>query len=206
MIQDPSPAGRRALELLRRHDPASSVRPGAAERIEARLNRPAKKARYVAPVVLAGVFFATAGFAARAWWSPARGADVKKETPLPPAALPAAAVELPSTSLGMNGARSSLLEEARLLERVAQALKNDKVTEALAGVDAHRTKYPAGVLRLEALGFRVQAFEQLASADVTDAVAEQWVSALSDLGRCAEAARLPKKPAFARALKGFCPR
>ncbi len=199
-------AERRALELLREHDPARSVRPGAAARVEARLHRPAKKPRYVWALVLAAIAISTASFAARALFRPAPvmppAVPVAQATPVAQAAPEPVAVPAPP--------RSSLLEEARLLERVAQELKQGKVTQALAGVDAYETKFPAGVLRLEALGFRVQAFEQLGAGNVTPQMAEQWVAALSGLGRCPEAARLAKqsppeqREAFGRGLKGFC--
>lgn len=199
MSEDTTPAERRALELLRQHDPAQGIRPGAAARIEARLHRPAKKRRYLGPVVVAAIALSTASFAAKAlfWPSPA---DIPRAVPAPVVeAVPVA----PPVPRG-----STLLEEARLLERVAQELKGGQVTEALAGVDAYESKYPSGVLRLEALGFRVQAFEQLGAENVTAAMAEQWVAALSGLSRCADAARLAKQPAqreaFNRALKGLC--
>ena len=191
---------RRALDLLRQHDPALSLRPGAAQRIEARLHRPAKKPRYAGPVVIAAIALSTASFAAKAlfWPAPVRtqvvSAPAVRATPEPVAAVAPRA--------------SSLVEEARLLERVAQDLKKGQVAEALAGVDAYEAKYPTGLLRLEALGFRVQALELLGPENVNAAMAEQWVAALSGLGRCADAARLARQPAqreaFNRGLKGFC--
>lgn len=199
MNEETTPAERHALDLLRQHDPASTVRPGAAARIEARLHRPAKKPRYAGAIVLTAIALSTASFAARAlfWPAPIVG-PVAQAAPI--VSQPVAAVPAPRGS--------SLLEEARLLERVAQALKSGQLTEALAGVEAHEAKYPTGLLRLEALGFRVKAFEQLGAANVTSAMAEQWVAALSGLGRCSDAARLVKQPAqreaFARGLKGFC--
>lgn len=203
MNEDTTPAERRALDLLRQHDPALTVRPGAEARIEARLHRPARKPRYLGAVVLTAIALSTASFAAKALFWPAP-VVVPNVVPAPVAkAAPAPEVVVPPTPRG-----SSLLEEARLLERVAQDLKNGQTTEALAGVEAHQTKYPTGLLRLEALGFRVQAFEQLGAANVTAQMAEQWVAALSGLGRCSDAARLAKQPAqreaFARGLKGFC--
>ncbi len=203
MNEDIPPAERRALALLREHDPAATVRPGAAERIEARLHRPAKKPRYVRPLVIAAIALSTASFAARAYFWPAPARVIPAKTPVVQAA-PAPVVAAPAPR------GSSLLEEARQLEGVAQELKSGRVAEALAGVDAYEAKYPSGALRLEALGFRVQAFEQLGADDMTAAMAEQWVSALSGLGRCADAARLVKqagpaqRPAFSRALKGSC--
>ena len=198
MNEDTTPAERRALDLLRQHDPVLNVRAGAAARIEARLHRPAKKRSYVGPVVLAAIALSTASFAAKALFWPA---TVAPRVVVVPVAQPG-----PVAPPAPRG--SSLVEEARLLERVAQQLKKAQVTEALAGVDAYETKYPAGVLRLEALGFRVQAFEQLGAETVTAAMAEQWVAALSGLGRCSDAARLAKQPAqreaFNRALKGSC--
>jgi hypothetical protein len=199
--EDTTPAERRALELLRQHDPALSVRPGAAARVEAGLHRPPKKSRYLGPVALAALALSTASFAAKGLFWPAPVVPPVVTAPV------AKAVPLPVAPAPPRG--SSLLEEARLLERVAQELKNGQVTEALAGVAAHETKFPAGVLRLEALGFRVQAFEQIGVQSVTAAMAEQWVAALSDLGRCSDAARLARsasaqRETFNRALKGFC--
>ncbi|MBS1150975.1 MAG: hypothetical protein H6Q89_2673 [Myxococcaceae bacterium] len=205
MSEDTTAAERRALELLRQHDPALSVRPGAAARVEARLHRPAKKPRYVGPLVIAAIALSTASFAAKALFWPA------PVTPVTPRVVSAPVVQAAPEPVAVPAPRgSSLLEEARLLERVAQELKKGQVTEALAGVEAHEAKYPFGVLRLEALGFRVQAFEQLGAENVTAAMAEQWVAALSDLGRCSDAARLARqsapaqREAFNRALKGFC--
>ena len=59
MNENPTTAERRALELLRQHDPASSLRPGAAARVEARLHTAAKKPRYVAVMVLAAIAIST---------------------------------------------------------------------------------------------------------------------------------------------------
>lgn len=192
MNEDPTPAERHALALLRQHDPVSSVRPGAAARIEARLHSPTRQRRYAGPVVLAAIALSTASFAAKALLWPA---------PVVPNVVAAPLVQPVPVPR-----RSSLLEEARLLERVAQDLKNGQVTQALGGVEAYEAKYPAGLLRLEALGFRVQAFEQLGAENVSAAMADQWVAALSGLGRCSDAARLVKQSAaFSRAVKGICP-
>lgn len=201
MIEDPTPSERRALDLLRQHDPAAIVRPAAAARVEARLHRPAKKRRYAGPAVLAAIAISTASFAAKALFWPA---------PPAPRVIAAPAVQTTPAPIDPPAPRgSSLVEEARLLERVAQALKQGQLAEALAGVDGYETKYPAGLLRLEALGFRVQAFEQLGATNVTAAMVGPWVAALSELGRCPDAARLARQPAqreaFKRALKGFCP-
>ena len=202
MSEEITAAERRALGLLREHDPASSVRPGAAARVEARLHRPAKKPRYVWALVLAAIAISTASFAARALF---RSAPTLPQPVTAPVAL--AVVEplaLPAPP------RSPLVEEAEALEQVAQALKKGQLTQALAGVDAYERKFPAGVLRLEAKGFRVQVFEQLGADNVTPVMAEAWVAALSELGRCADAARLAKqsapgqREAFGRGLKGFC--
>lgn len=202
MNEDIPPAERRALELLHEHDPALSIRPGVAARVEARLQQPAKKPRYLGPVVLAAIALSTASFAAKALLWPA---------PVIPRVVSAPVAEAVAEPVAPAAPRgSSLLEEARLLERVAQELNQGQVPEALAGVDGYETKYPSGLLRLEALGFRVQAFEQLGAENVTAAMAEQWVAALSGLGRCSDAARLAKqsapaqREAFNRGLKGFC--
>ncbi len=200
MIEDPTPSERHALDLLRQYDPAAIVRPGAAARVEARLHRPAKKRRYAGPAVLAAIAISTASFAAKALWP----------APPHPRVIAAPVVHAGPAPIDPPAPRgSSIVEEARLLERVAQVLKQGQVAEALAGVDGYETKYPAGLLRLEALGFRVQAFEQLGAPNVTAAMAEQWVAALSVLGRCPDAVRLARQPAqreaFNRALKGFCP-
>lgn len=202
MSEEITAAERRALGLLREHDPASSVRPGAAARVEARLHRPAKKPRYVWALVLAAIAISTASFAARALFRPAPAIPQPVTAPVTQAVVEP--VDPPAPP------RPSLLEEARLLEPVAQELKKGRLTEALAGVDAYERKFPSGVLRLEALGFRVQAFEQLGADNVTPVMAEAWVAALSDLGRCSDAARLAKqsapgqREAFGRGLKGFC--
>ena len=195
-------AERRAVELLREHDPASSVRPGAAARVEARLHRPAKKPRYVWALILAAIAISTASFAARALFRAAPALPQPVTAPVAQAVVEPVAPPAPP--------RSSLLEEAGLLEQGAQELKNGRVPEALAGVDGYEKKFPSGVLRTEALGFRVQAFEQLGADKLTPAMAEQWVAALAGLGRCADATRLAQHAApaqregFGRALKGFC--
>ena len=205
MNEKPTPAELRALELLREHDPALGVRPGAAARIEARLHRPAKKPRYGWALVLAAIVISTASFAARALFRPVP-VVVAPELPAP------VAQSAPVTVAAPAPAKSSLVEEARLLERVAQELKQGEVTEALAGLDGYEAKFPSGALRLEALGFRVQAFEQVGAGNVAPAMAEQWVAALAGLGRCPEAVRLAKqsggeqREGFARGLKGFCSR
>ena len=202
MSEEMTAAERRAVALLREHDPASSVRPGSAARVEARLHRPPKKPRYVWALVLAAIAISTASFAARALFRPAPAIPLAVPAPLAHAVVQPVAPPAPP--------RPSLLEEARLLERVAQELKEGQVTQALAGVDAYQTKFPSGVLRLEALGFRVQAFEQLGARNVTPAMAQEWVATLSALGRCAEASRLAnrsapgQREAFRRGLKGFC--
>ncbi len=200
MSEEMTEAERHALDLLRQHDPLLTVRPGAAARIAARLHRPVKKRRSAVPVVLAAIAISTASFAAKRLFWPAPVVSEMASAPL------AQAVPQPVAAPTPRG--STLLEEARLLERVAQDLKQGQVTQALTGVDAYEAKYPSGVLRPEALGFRVQAFEQLGAGHVTAAMAEQWVSALAGLGRCADAARLAKQPAqreaFNRAVKGFC--
>jgi hypothetical protein len=186
-----SPSERRALQLLREHDPAASVRPGAAARIEARLRRPARRPRYVWALVLAAIAISTASFAARALFRPA--------AVIPPAPVMRALVEpvaVPPTR------RSTLLEETHLLEQIAQELKTGRPMDALAGVEAHEKKFPSALLRLEALGFRVQAFEQLGAGNVTPAMADAWVAALSELGRCEDAARVAKQ--LGRAVKGSC--
>ena len=199
MSEEISAAERRAVELLREHDPASRLRPGAAARVEARLRRPAKKPRYLWALVLAAIAISTASFAARALFRPS---PVIPPPPVAQAVIEPVAAPAPP--------RSSLLEETQALEQVAQDLKNGRLTEALAGVDAHEKKFPSGLLRLEAVGFRVQAFEQLGAENVTAAMAEQWAAALSELGRCSDAARLAKQPSlhqresFRRGLKGIC--
>jgi hypothetical protein len=253
MIEDPTEAERRALDLLRQHDPALTLRPGSAARVQARLDRPAKKRRYAGPVVLAAVVLSTASFAARALFFPSQvspevlaaihpslavevdpvveavpveqvapvveadpvgqaadvglAADVAKADPV---RTVAPVVQVPSPPVASPASRgSALLDEARLLERVAQQLKNQQIKQALAGVEAYEKKYPSGELRLEAVGFRVQAFELTGVENVTAAMAGQWVAALSALGRCADAVRLARQPAhreaFTRGLKGFCP-
>jgi outer membrane protein assembly factor BamD (BamD/ComL family) len=67
-----------------------------------------------------------------------------------------------------------LLEEARLLGEVQQALGAGQVTRALAGLREYDAKFPRGGLRVEAEAARVLASCQSGSSEAGRAAAERF--------------------------------